>query len=157
MKPYGVTLPIGLLVFVWGAGVAIAQPTTSRLEIGVQVSSLRLSDFESTTAGIGGRFSFDVAKWAALEAAADFFPNDDALLSSSTLTPDLRVACERKRAEAFFGVKLGRRSDTFGAFAKVRPGFTRLSDNGVECVGDVGRIPLLSVRITKSRRPSCHA
>src|SRR5262249_17722984 len=116
----------------------------SRFQVGVQASFLRLSDFETTNTGIGGRVSFDLASWAAVEAEADFFPHDDAVLPSSPLAPDLRVAYRRERADAFFGVKLGRRSDRLGVFAKVRPGFTHLSDKGVECVGDVCALMLLA-------------
>jgi hypothetical protein len=138
------TLSIAALVSLASAGNAAAQPLSSRLEVGVQASFLRLSDFDSTTAGIGGRVSFDLASWFAIEAQADFFPNDDALLSSSELTPDFGIVYRRKRADALFGAKIGWRGDRFGVFAKARPGFTRLADQGVECRADVCALVLLA-------------
>ena len=32
-------------------------------------------------------------------------------------------------------MKVGRRSERFGAFIKARPGLTRLADKGTECIG----------------------
>ena len=132
-----------VVVSLCGAGAAAAQSADSRVEVGVQASILRLSDFERTNAGIGGRLSFELARWISVEGEANFFPNDDILQSPSLLTPNLRVAYERQRADAFVGVKVGRRSDRFGVFAKVRPGFTRLSDNGSGCAGSECPLVLL--------------
>lgn len=127
---------------IWWAPTA--QPAAPRLEVGAQASFLHLSDFQTTNAGVGGRVSFDVTKWATIEGEADFFPSDDVLLPPSTLTPDLHVAYGRRRADAFFGVKMGVRRDRLGVFAKVRPGFTRLTSSGQpQCVGDVCALALL--------------
>lgn len=134
---------IAVFVSLVGLSTADAQPVSSRVEVGVQASVLRLSAFDSTTAGLGGRVSFDLAPWAAIEAQADFFPNDDAL-SSSGLMSDLGIVYRRTRADAFFGAKIGWRSDRFGVFAKARPGFTRLADQGVECSGDVCALALFA-------------
>jgi hypothetical protein len=124
---------------------AAGQPLTNRLEIGAHVNLLHQADAETTSAGIGGRVSFDLSNWAALEAEADFFPSDDLLLAPSSLTPTLRVAYERRRADAFAGVKLGMRTDAFGIFAKVRPGVTRLTDRGgAECLGSECPLVLLA-------------
>jgi hypothetical protein len=103
-----------------------------------------LSDFETTPAGFGGRVSFDLTRWAALEAEADFFPKDDAIFPPTELTPPLGIVYRRARANALFGAKLGWRSARFGVFGKVRPGFTRLSDSGVDCAGDVCALVLLA-------------
>jgi hypothetical protein len=133
-----------VLACLYGASFANAQPSTSRFEVGAHASFLRLSDFETTPAGFGGRVSFDLTRWAALEAEADFFPKDDAMFPPSELTPALGIVYRRTRANALFGAKLGWRNDRFGVFGKVRPGFTRLSDSGVECVGDVCALVLLA-------------
>jgi hypothetical protein len=62
-----------------------------------------------------------------------------------SLTPDLRIAYNRRRADAFFGLKLDVRRDKVGVFAKVRPGFTRLTEAGGEqnCAGTVCPLVLL--------------
>jgi hypothetical protein len=136
-------LPIVLSIFLCSAGAASAQSTSSGVEVGVQTSFLRLSDSQTTSTGIGGRVSFDVTSWAALEAEGQFFPNDDVLLNSATLA-DAGIAYERRRADGFFGLKIGRRSDKLGLFAKARPGFTSLMDKGVRCLADVCALMLLA-------------
>ena len=98
MKRWGLTLSILTVVSFYGAGVVYAQSVDSRFEVGALASFLRLSTFDTANAGFGGRVSFDLTPWVALEAEADFFPNDDVLEAPSTLTPNLRVAYERRRA-----------------------------------------------------------
>jgi hypothetical protein len=144
MRMWELVVPILIVVSLSGAGVAAAQPTPSRLEIGAQASLLHLSDFETTSAGVGGRLSFDVARFAAVEAEANFFPNDDVLLAPSTVTPDLRVTYHRRRTDAFVGMKLGARREKVGVFAKVRPGLTHLTDDGgPQCAGSLCPLVLL--------------
>jgi hypothetical protein len=138
------SLLIAVLVFLGGPWTALAQTGPSRLEIGAQASFLRLSDFGSTSAGLGGRVTFDLTTWAAIEAEADFFPNDDIVFQPANLSSDFRLSYQRKRADGFVGVKLGMRTDKVGVFAKVRPGFTSLTDNGGPgCTGEVCALILL--------------
>lgn len=117
-----------IIVGAWVCAVsnAAAQTDVPRFEAGVQASVLRLSDFGSTSTGIGGRITFNVSRWAALEAEGSFFPQDDVPLPEATIA-DFRVTYHRKRTDVFFGAKLGYRGEWFGLFAKVRPGFTVLS------------------------------
>ena len=136
----GIMAAVAALV---GISDAAAQSELPRYEAGVQVSVLRLSDFGSTNTGIGGRFSFNLSRWAALEAEGAFFPQDDIALPPTALIDNLRVRHSRKRTEAFFGAKLGYRWDRFGLFAKARPGFTALSDDGLRCEGEVCALVLL--------------
>lgn len=122
------------------AAPASAQQPAQRFEVSAQAAVLRLSDFGATSAGVGGRVTFDLTRWASIEGEATFFPDDNVLLPvgdgiSPALT--LRIAHNRRRADAFLGVKLGVRGNRFGAFAKVRPGFARLTDRGQSCVGEV--------------------
>ena len=128
-----------------GISEAAAQRELPRYEAGIQVSVLRLSDFGSTNTGLGGRFSFNLARWAALEAEGTFFPHDDIALPPTALIDNLRVRHYRKRIEAVFGAKLGYRWDRFGLFAKTRPGVTSLSERngGDMCEGEVCALVLL--------------
>jgi hypothetical protein len=50
----------------------------------------------------------------------------------------------RRRIDAFAGMKAGYRANRFGVFAKVRPGFSRLFDRGIECGGDVCALMLFA-------------
>ena len=115
--------------------VASAQ-SLGRFEVGGQVSALRIQDFGSTPAGFGGRVSYDLLDWLSVESELNFFPRDTITLDAQP-GGDLRVAYRRQRSEAVFGPKLGMRSERFGVFAKVRPGLVHLSDQGVDCVGEV--------------------
>jgi hypothetical protein len=134
MKSSG-PIPLLVVAFSTVAAVATAQPV-SRVEIGAQASLHRHSRFDTTNVGLGGRVSFDLAPWAAVEGEASVFPDDDVLLPPTSFNPDLRVIYPRRRTEAFFGVKLGRRFERYGLFAKVRPGFSRpTGTGGPRCVG----------------------
>ncbi len=122
------------------AGAQVPPPTaptsSTRLEVGGQFSALQLADLKGTHAGIGGRAAYDVTHWASLEAEANFFPNENVSIDSETSgVSNLQVEYRRRRAEAFFGPKLGVRFQRFGLFAKVRPGFARLTDRGTLCTG----------------------
>ena len=137
MKRWGLAFSIVTVLTCSESGLVQAQSADQRFEVGGLASFLRLSDFETSSAGFGGRVSFDLTRWAALEAEATFFPNDDILERPSILAPNLRVSYERRRTDAFFGMKMGRRTERVGAFAKVRPGLTRLSEvvGGQGCTG----------------------
>ncbi len=146
MKPWGLVCTLVALAssFATDASAQTArQPAPSRLEVGAQAGLFNHSSFDKTTAGIGGRLSFDVTRWLTAESEATFFPDDDIFPQSPGSTPGLRIRYPRKRTEAFFGMKAGVRNDSVGLFAKARPGFTHVSGNGVECVGDVCALALL--------------
>jgi opacity protein-like surface antigen len=117
-------------------GTATAQSATDRLEISAQASLLRLSDFNATNAGVGGRVSFDLTTWAALDGEVMLFPHDTiAGAESTTSIGGFRVAQHRRRTDALLGLRLGTRTERLGAFFRIRPGLTRLSDTGIDCVG----------------------
>jgi hypothetical protein len=130
-------VPILVLVTVAGARTASAQ-SVPRLDVAAQATLLRLSDPGSTSAGVGGRMTFDLSRWIAVDGEANFYPHDDFTLSSSAVVDgNLNLVYHRRRSDAFVGMKIGVRGERFGLFAKARPGFARLGDKGVECRGDV--------------------
>jgi len=146
MKPLGLVCTLVALASSFDTHAfaqTASQPAPSRLEVGAQAVLFNHSSFDKTTAGIGGRLSLDVTRWLTAEGEATFFPEDDIFLQSPGSTPGLRILYPRKRTEAFFGMKAGVRKDRVGLFAKARPGFTHVSGNGVECVGDVCALALL--------------
>ncbi len=106
-----------------------AQSESPRWEAGVQMTALRYNGSgytfgshastvndkpRATDVGIGGRISFNAAKWLALESEMNFFPRE--------------FATSPNRTQALFGVKTGRRFGKVGLFAKVRPGVMRFSE-----------------------------
>lgn len=129
-----------LVAILAGARSVAAQSTGSRFEVGAQFSTLRLtdlSDFNAVNAGLGGRVSYDFSRWFAIEGELNLFPRDRLDVGSEvTSTGDFRLRYTRRRFEGFAGPKLGVRADRFGLFGTLRPGFARLTDKGVNCMGE---------------------
>ena len=145
MRAIVVVTVVGL-VSMFGERDAFAQSATPRTEVGAQVNVLRLSDSSDTNVGVGGRVTIDLARWLAVEGEYQFVPTD--ALNDTSVLPDGSVAgirYERRRSTALFGVKAGYRGKHAGVFAKVRPGFTTLTNRGVDCIGDVCALMLLAV------------
>src|SRR6185437_10543570 len=90
--------------------------TKDKIEIGVQSTSLTLfhPDFpgDETAAGFGGRVTYNINRSIAAEAEINFLPQKQEILSA-----------DGNAVQAQFGVKIGKRFEKFGIFAKVRPGF----------------------------------
>src|SRR5262245_27172113 len=88
----------------------MAQSEESKVEVGAQFSVIgRGTNGEPTSIGGGGRLTFNLTKYLALEGELNYFP--------SAGFNDVR------RFQGQFGVKSGLRFDRFGVFGKVRPGF----------------------------------
>ena len=120
MKPFIVLL----LTSAAFASVAVGQSTKDKIEIGVQTTSLTLTNPEFTTAdqteaGIGGRFTFNFNRFVAAEAEVNFFPQKAAILIA-----------DGSAVQGQFGVKIGKRFEKFGVFGKVRPGFLSVNKVG---------------------------
>ena len=137
------------LVLACGIGNTFAQ----RMEVGGGAAVHRLSKTDTTSAGVTGRFSVDVTKWLTAEAEMTFFPNDDITLRTTLPDVDFGLVYERRRTDGFFGAKIGYRGSRYGVFGKVRPGFTHLTSQGMDCVGDdCARILMLSLVAPSSYR-----
>jgi hypothetical protein len=126
-----------LVVLAVLAGRPAFAQAPPRLEVGAQFSTLRLTDFDATNAGLGGRVSYDFTRWFAVEGELNFFPRDKVEVKSSVASAEeIRLDYRRRRLEGFAGPKIGVRRDRFGVFGTIQPGFARLTDKGVNCVGD---------------------
>ena len=105
-----VTFCVLLLLTLVLHGPAIAQSEESKFEVGAQFSVIgRGASGVATNIGGGGRLTFNLTKYLALEGELNYFP--------SAGFNDVR------RFQGQFGVKSGLRFDRFGVFGKVRPGF----------------------------------
>lgn len=116
---------------------ARAQSDERKFEVGGQFSLLQLSTQTITTEtcppglvcfdvlmtvaqgrqtepGFGGRIGYNLSRYLALEAEGNLFLRDRALDGG-------------RKVQGLFGAKVGKRFDTFGFFAKARPGFVRFS------------------------------
>ena len=120
------------ILFFMNVGAA-AQESVPRFEIGGQFSLLSRNkptslfsfptivpnDFDhETRAGFGGRFSYNLTDYLALEAEGNFFPKSG---ESDLSVPDGHIY------QGQFGVKAGQRFSKVGLFAKFRPGFVGFS------------------------------
>jgi hypothetical protein len=85
-----------------------SQEKTSRFEAGTHFIALYLIDFDEGPGGVGLRFTYNIDDHFSLEAEADHFPENPSGNFGESL--------------ALVGVKAGKRSGTFGAFGKVKPG-----------------------------------
>ncbi len=111
-----------VLTIVTFVSVVVAQNKEERVEVGVQSTSLTLFapdfPFDVTNSGIGGRVTYNFSRSIAAEAEINFFPQKQFLFSSFN----------SGAVQAQFGVKLGKRFEKLGLFAKVRPGFISVDD-----------------------------
>lgn len=124
-----------------GSGPVLAQSPSaspSRVEVGAQFSTLTLTDFDATNAGLGGRVSYDLLRWLAVEGELNFFPRDRVEVKSEGIAPaGLRIGYRRTRFDGFVGPKIGLRRERYGVFGLVQAGFARLTDKGINCLGEV--------------------
>jgi len=139
-----ITLCIGLAV-----PVTAGAQTPSRFQIGGEFATLRIGDPGNVNAGLGGRMSFDLRRWASVEGEFDLFPSDNLEIDGRTLA-DLRLVHERRRVEAFFGPKIGWRGERFGLFGAVKPGFSHLINRGVDCTGPDCPVSLVAVPVYRT-------
>ena len=145
------TRTTSILSFAFSALVATASAVHAqgRWEVGGQFSVLQPSDSASTNAGIGARVAWHAANWVSAEAEVNYFASErfewDGVPSPAGVSFDrFNLRYNRQRLEAFFGPKIGHKWQRFGLFGKVRPGFTHLTDDGVECIGDVCALALIA-------------
>jgi hypothetical protein len=107
------------------------QKSTPRFEVGAQFTSLTfnpprqlVSDVvilgenrPQTESGVGGRFTFNLTNWLALESVINYFPTAEGVAAGAT----------GRELQGQFGVKAGARFKRFGIFGKLRPGFVSFS------------------------------
>lgn len=99
----------------------------AKIEAGIHFTSLTTGprdpqifapqDHARSEAGAGARFGYNLTRYLALEAEVNFFPNENlaTFVSGGNLL------------QGQFGVKVGKRWDKVGLFAKGRPGFLNFS------------------------------
>ena len=119
-----------------------AQSTdVPKYEVAADFSSLTLES-GTNLAGLGGRFTYNLNKRVALEAARYFFPGKcDSCPGEVT----------GRVSEGLFGVKVGKRFQKWGIFGKARPGFMSFSKGAFDFVPTGGSEPF-PFTIVESRR-----
>jgi hypothetical protein len=127
------------------ARFAFAQSGVPGSDVAFQASMLRLTEdsVEGTSWSFGGRVTARVFRWISLDGELTYAPTDD--LEQSFGTSDAGgLTYHRSRLDGLLGVKVGPRFDRVGVFAKVRPGFSNLTGEGVGCDGDVCALILIA-------------
>ena len=113
-----------------------AAQVTGRTEVGMQVSFLDLDAIDTTSRALGGRLTYDVTPWWGIEAEINFYPRETFTLNNAVpFVPQYALEYRRSRLEGLAGLRVGLRLGRLGLFAKARPGFARLSSDGVNCTG----------------------
>jgi hypothetical protein len=133
-----------------GAVPAQAQSFSRAVEFGLQMSTLRLDGAaRGTNTGLGGRVTIDLARWIAVESEINVVPKDEWRFAVGSLVgvEGGELLYSRRRLEAFAGVKAGYRGERVGVFGKVRPGITRLTHTGVNCVAEVCALMLIALPV----------
>jgi hypothetical protein len=95
-----------------------------KYEVAVDFTSVSL-EYGTTLPGLGGRFTYNLNKHVALEAAGYFYPGKCASCPGQVTG---RVT------EGLFGVKVGKRFQKWGVFGKARPGFMSFSQGFFDIV-----------------------
>ena len=139
MVVFRVTAFTALVALAGGVLPAAAQAPEGRVSVAAHVTWLQLQDLDATSVGVGGRVTVDLTRWLAIDGDMSVYPNDDFALGGS-----FGLIYRRQRIDGFGGVLVGVRRDRFGAFAKLRPGFTHLSDRGIDCGGDICALALIA-------------
>ena len=97
---------------------ALAQETNPKYEVGLQVTSLNVTQKSDTDTGLGLRFTHNVTDYLGVEAEWSQFLQT-------------REGGGHNEIQALFGVRSGIRRKRYGLYAKVRPGLTRFYLLGV--------------------------
>jgi hypothetical protein len=117
---------IGLLLF--QSHLLAQTPEVPKYEVAVEFTTMGREDFRGgTEAGIGARFTYNLNKVFSLEAAAYHFPR-----TCFTCEHDGTVT------EVVGGLKVGKRFEKWGIFAKARPGVVSFSRGAFNIVPTAG-------------------
>lgn len=120
-------IAVALIVLIAGGNRMAGAQTeeAKKFEVGAQFTSLSIREGFNprTEPGVGGRFTYNLTDFLALEAEGNFFVRSD--FSNAFRTGGRAV-------EGLAGVKIGKRYKTFGIFGKVRPGLISFSQGAVD-------------------------
>lgn len=109
-------------IFLIGSAVvpAYAQSPANGIEAGGHVSVLRLSEFNTTDAGVGVNVAWHVTPIVALDGALTWFPGDDTAPASARIS-------NQQRLLGLVGARPGIRRGPLELFARARAGFLRFA------------------------------
>lgn len=116
----------GLALCAAAATPAIAQDD-GRFELGGQVTTLRLNEFDTTDVGIGVQGGWRLGPMLAIDAALNWYPGGD--------DDGLPTVEGQQRVLGLAGVRAGVQSGRFELFGRARPGFLHFAgEENVPCI-----------------------
>jgi hypothetical protein len=112
-----------------------------KFEVAAEFTTLEREAFgrRRTEPGLGGRFTYNLNETFALEAAGYFFPKQC-----------FECVNMGRLLQAVGGLKVGKRFDNWGIFAKVRPGVVSFSDGEFNIIPTTPP-PILSFQVQHNR------
>lgn len=120
------TLFLILMIIVFVAPAFAQSQEVPKFEVAAEFTTLERERFSSheTAPGFGGRFTYNLSPVFSLEAAGYFFPKRC-------------FSCREggRVTEALGGVKIGKRFENWGIFAKARPGVVSFSEGEFTITG----------------------
>jgi hypothetical protein len=122
---------------------ALAQQSEElpKFEVAGEFTTLEREEFQRRTdPGFGGRFTFNLNKVVALEAAGYFFPKRC-----------FQCRNAGRITEGFGGVKVGKRFEKWGIFVKGRPGVISFSEGTFDTISPVIPFPLVPIQFEFKR------
>jgi hypothetical protein len=119
-KSFSFALSMIALFLCAGSERVFAQSEPSKVEVGVQFSTIRFGEMSIAEPGFGGRFTYNINKHVAVEAEVNLFPRDPEDYFESLKGGH--------KTEALFGIKAGTRNRRLGVFFKFRPGLMNYSN-----------------------------
>src|SRR6266511_1843506 len=125
---------------------AQSRSETPKVEVGVQYTLLRFTDADQTDSGVGGRVTLNLSDNFGLETEVNFFPQERVNFANLS-------SLNSRRMQGLFGAKYGIRSQKFGIFGKVRPGFIRFSE-GSSPIGDDPSLKRMKPGLTLPKMPN---
>jgi len=107
-----------------------------KFEVAGEFTTLEREAFSQrrTEPGFGGRFTYNLNKTVAFEGAGYFFPKECfQCRNAGNIT------------EVLAGVKVGKRFEKWGVFAKARPGIVSFSEGTFDAIPPVVSVPLFPI------------
>lgn len=129
------TALLSAAVFFVAVSFAHAQEDFPRLEFGTHFTILNMPAVHEMPGGFGGRAGYNFLPWMGIDGEFNYFPVRDKTqcvqLRGGSMTGSPCASNDSGHfgeMQMFTGIKSGIRSDRFGIFGKIRPGFIHFSD-----------------------------
>jgi hypothetical protein len=130
------------VIFLLHSQASAQSEELPKFEVAAEFTTLEREGFSQrrTEPGLGGRFTYNLNETFSLEAAGYFFPKRC-------------FSCRNggNISQGLAGVKVGKRFEKWGIFAKARPGVISFSEGTFDAIPPVVGFPLVPIQFELSR------